>query len=372
MTAKNTQTAELPVVQSANPQQGFAERFTQGVIGEVMKIDQSVKFSEPQMKLLKKYFIVIDGVLKTAELNRLKKTEQYRDDLKVSWENVNMNKLSQDVADLSSIGIDCSLKNSVFFIPYKNNAINKYDLVPMFGFAGMETKARNFAIDYPKNIVFELVYSNDKFKEIKKDKNNKINTVTFEVVDSFDRGEIVGGFWMKEYEDETKNEVRVLTLRDIEKRKPKNASVEFWGGEKAVWKNGQKTKDTEAVEGWFEEMCMKTIKRHCFDSFVLSSEKMNEYATRFMLLEEASNRINATDEIQSLSEEVEQKANKKVMDFDDAEIVGSQQLNEAQPNNIPTPQTAGTAKMTMANTTDEAEKLLFNDGVGGEEEHPSF
>lgn len=334
-TTKNTQVAQF----QEPAKEGFAERFTNGVIGEILKIDQSVKFSDAQNKLLKKYFIVIDGVLKTAELNRLKKTEQYRDSLEVSWQNVNMNKLSQDVADLSSIGIDCSLKNSVFFIPYKNNALGKYDLVPMFGYAGMEQKARNFAIDYPKNIVFELVYSNDKFKEIKKDKNNKVNTVEFTITDSFNRGSLLGGYWMKEYEDETKNEVRVLSLEDIKKRKPKSASVEFWGGDKPIYKNGSKTSQTETVDGWFEEMCIKTIKRHCFDSFILSSEKMNEYATRFMLLENTANEIANTDDAESnLNEEIKQNANKTVMDFDEAEIVGSQQLNEAFLNDMPAPQ----------------------------------
>lgn len=371
MTAKNTQitpntqeTSNTPATLQGTPQNvGFAERFTQGVIGEVLKIDQSVKFSEPQMKLLKKYFIVIDGMLKTAELNRLKKSEQFRDALEINWANVNMNKLSQDVADLSSIGIDCSLKNSVFFIPYKNNTLNKYDLVPMFGYAGMEQKARNFAIDYPKNIVFELVYENDNFKEIKKDKDNKVNTVKFEVVDSFNRGAIKGGFWMKEYEDETKNEVRVLTIKDIEKRKPKNASVEFWGGEKAVWKNGSKTNQTEAVEGWFEEMCMKTIKRHCFDSFVLSSEKMNEYATRFMLLEQTANEISNTDDnAENLSQEVSKNANKKEIDFDDAEIMESHQLNEVLPNDIPV--ATGQPVKTKPNTLN-----FENDNSM---EHPSF
>jgi recombination protein RecT len=330
MTAtKNTQVAEF--TQTPNSQ-GFAERFTQGVIGEVLKIDQSVKFSDAQLKLLKKYFIVIDGVLKTAELKRQKTSEQYRDALEYNWANVNMNKLSQDVADLSSIGIDCSLKNSVFFIPFKNTALNKYDLTPMFGYAGMETKARNFAVEYPKDIIFKVVYSNDTFQEIVKDKDNPINTVVHKIVDSFNRGDIVGGYWWKIFDDETKNEVKVLTLRDIEKRKPKNASVEFWGGEKAVWKNGNKTNQTEAVEGWFEEMVMKTIKRHCFDSFVLSSEKMNEYATRFLLLEEKSNNVNDTDfASETLSNEVAQNANRKEFDFDEAEIVDEAPITPATP-----------------------------------------
>jgi recombination protein RecT len=333
MTAKNTQ---LAPAQEATQPLGISEKFTQGVIAHIMQLDHSVKFSEAQNKLLKKYFIVIDGVLKTAELKRQKTSEQYRDALEISWGNVNMNKLSQDVADLSSIGIDCSLKNSVFFIPFKNNALGKYDLTPMFGYAGMETKARNFAIEYPKDIVFKLVYSNDNFQEIIKDKDNPVNTVIHKVTDSFNRGDIVGGYWWKIFEDESKNEVKVLTLRDIEKRKPKNASVEFWGGEKAIWKGGQKTAKTEEVDGWFEEMCIKTIKRHCFDSFVLSSEKMNEYATRFLLLEEQANAITYSEnEGENLAQEVAQNANKKVMDFDDAEIVGSQQLNEAQPNNMP-------------------------------------
>ena len=86
----------------------------------------------------------------------------------------------------------------------------------------------------------------------------------FEINNPFDRGNIVGGFGYIEYPDSTKNKLVIMTKKDIEKRKPSYASVEFWGGTKKEKKNG-KWQETE-IDGWYEEMCLKTIKREVYSS----------------------------------------------------------------------------------------------------------
>lgn len=53
-------------------------------------------------------------------------------------------------------------------------------------------------------------------------------------------------------------------LKDILKRKPEKASGEFWGGKKTAWEKGQKVE--VETEGWFEEMCLKTVKREVYSA----------------------------------------------------------------------------------------------------------
>ena len=81
---------------------------------------------------------------------------------------------------------------------------------------------------------------------------------------AFDRGGIVGGFGYIEYTEPTKNKLIIMTLKDILKRKPEKASGEFWGGKKTAWEKGQKVE--VETEGWFEEMCLKTVKREVYSA----------------------------------------------------------------------------------------------------------
>jgi recombination protein RecT len=184
-----------------------------------------------------------------------------RDPLPVTWENVNMESLARSVVAYARIGLDPAQKNHINMIPYKNNTTGKYDIGFIEGYRGIELKAMKYGLDVPDAVIVELVYTNDKFKPIKKSLNNPYESYEFEIVDAFDRGEIKGGFYYHIYSKyPEKNKLVIMTLKDIEKRKPKYASSEFWGGEKDVWKDGKKV-GTEQVEGWFEKMCYKTIYR---------------------------------------------------------------------------------------------------------------
>jgi recombination protein RecT len=53
-------------------------------------------------------------------------------------------------------------------------------------------------------------------------------------------------------------------MADILKRKPEHAAAEFWGGLKNVWEDGKK--NTVELEGWKEEMYLKTLKREVFSA----------------------------------------------------------------------------------------------------------
>ena len=295
-----------------------SERFTQAVLKEFPNPgNQELALTNFQRKLIQNYFIKLDGVLKDSEVKRMSKSEQYRDPLAYSWNNVNINKLAQDVVAYSMIGLDPLQKNHINPIPYKNSKTNKYDITFIEGFNGLELKSRKYGFDVPENVIFELKYSSDKFKSIKKNINNKIESYEFEITDDFNRGTLEGGFYYMIYDNSEKNKLVVMNREQIEKRKPEYASAEFWGGEKDEWKNGQKTGNKIQIEGWEEEMYLKTLKRHCWNSVNIDSEKIDEHLLRII--------TNENDKVpQAVLEEINTNANKEVLgfkDISDAEVV---------------------------------------------------
>ncbi|WP_142783390.1 recombinase family protein [Changchengzhania lutea] len=268
-----------------------SERFTQAVIKEFPTglNSEAVELTSFQRKLIQNYFIKVDSVLGEAETKRLAKTEQYRDALPLTWANVNMHKLALDVVAYSSIGLDPMQKNHISPIPYKNNKTDKYDINLMEGFNGLELKARKYGFDVPDQVIFELKYSTDHFKSLKKNSERKVEGYEFDIINDFDRGELEGGFYYQMYSDNPeKNKLVVMTRGQIEKRKPKYASPEFWGGEKDKWVNGKKS-GKETIEGWEEEMFMKTLKRHCWDKVNIDSNKIDDFLSRTLENEAQAN-----------------------------------------------------------------------------------
>lgn len=295
-----------------------SDRFTNAVLKEFPSPgNQPLELTNFQRKLIQNYFIKIDGVLKESEVKRLGKSEQYRDALSYNWNNVNMNKLAQDVVAYSMIGLDPLQKNHINPIPYKNSKTQKFDITFIEGFNGLELKSKKYGFDVPTNVIFELKYSSDKFKSVKKNINNKIESYEFEITDDFNRGTLDGGFYYMEYENPEKNKLVVLNREQIEKRKPQYASAEFWGGEKDEYKNGSKTGEKIKIEGWEDEMYLKTIKRHCWNSINIDSEKIDEHLLRII--------TNENDRVpQAVMEDIERNANKEELgfaDISDAEVV---------------------------------------------------
>lgn len=265
-----------PTTTVAKKELSQSERFTMEVMKQFTNQAGEVKLTNFQKKLCQNYFIKIDQTLKDLEKKRMQKDEKYRDPLPFAWENVNLAKLAVDVVAFSAIGLDPTQPNHINCIPYKNTSTNKFDIGFIEGYRGKEIKVRKYGMDVPDDVIVELVYSNDKFSQFKRDMNNKVETYKFEVVDDFNRGDLVGGFYYHSFfSNPEKNRLRVFSKADIEKRKPQYASAEFWGGEKDNWVNGQKQGKVE-VAGWYDEMAYKTIYRAAFNAITIDSQKIDD------------------------------------------------------------------------------------------------
>lgn len=305
----------------AKKELSHSERFTQMVMKEHQaNAGQGVELTSFQKKLIQNYFVKLDGVLKEAEIKRQAKSEKYRDPLVLEWKNVNMEKLALDVVSFSSIGLDPLQSNHISLIPFKNNHTDKYDIVPMEGYNGIELKAKKYGLEAPDDAIIELVYKFDYFKPIKKDANNKIETYEYAPGENpFKRGEIVGGFYYQIYKDNLeKNKLVFWSVDEIEKRKPAYASAEFWGGEKDNWeydeKQGKNVKNGKIkVEGWRKEMLWKTLKRACWNDVTIDSEKIDIHY-RNILKSEKENALLAVQNDHA------ENANSETIDID-AEVV---------------------------------------------------
>lgn len=307
-TEKETPTPPVQQTLPAVKEPTVGERFTKMVMREFESITPGAQLTAFQKRLAQNYFVKLDQGLKAAEVKRMAKSEKYREALSYEWKNVNMEKLALDVVAFSSVGLDPLQPNHLSMIPYKNNATGKYEIGFIPGYRGVEVKAKKYGLDLPKDTVVELVYSNDVFKVIKKDINNKVEHYLFEVSDGFNRGDLIGGFYYHSFEDPTRNVVKTFNTKDIEKRKPKYASPDFWGGTKDKWENGQKV-GTEHVEGWLPEMYYKTVYRAAYNSLTIDSTKIDEAFTQMIAAEDS-----LKDE--KIQKEINDNANKEEIGFD--------------------------------------------------------
>lgn len=333
-----------------------SERFTAAVFKEYSSHAGEATLTNMQTKLIQNYFVKIDQVLKSAEIKRLAKSENYRDKLPVTWENVNMNKLAVDVMAWSSVGLDPTLPNQLSPIPFKNTSLNKYDINLMEGYVGLNIMANKFGFDSPDNIVIELIYSNDLFKQFKKDRNNSVESYEFTVENPFDRGDVVGGFYYLEYiKNPNKNKLRVFPLDEITKRIPDYASVEFWGGEKDEWVNGQRTGNKIKIEGWRNEMLYKTVARAAFKSIPLDSMKISSNMLDVMIREEEYFGRNDST-VSNAQNDINQNANKPEPDFTDHQVI-------SDPNFLPS--SAGESFLNGLNDGDGQSQELKDNSTSG-------
>ena len=196
----------------------------------------------------------------------------------------------------------------------------------MKGYKGLEYIATQLSLYPIRNIIVELIYSNDVFEIVNKDNITRYN---FIIKNPFDRGEIIGGFGYIQYVDESRNKIITLSKKDIDKRKPAYAAAEFWGGEKDKWENGKKV-GKEKIEGWYEEMARKTIARATYNAVAIDPKKVNEsYA---YVIENNDNTYENVIEGQ-VAEEIEEKANKELIDIETGEIKNIEE-NASADNNI--------------------------------------
>lgn len=246
-----------------------SERFANKVLMEFGRNNAGqLRITDYQRTLIQGYFIAIDRALNNAEVRRANSNKnnsdhKYDNILPITWANVNLESLAQDVVHYARIGLDMMQKNHLYAIPFKNNTTNKYDINLMEGYVGIQFIAEKYALEKPVNVVTELVYSTDQFTVLKKDKNRPYDSYEFEITNVFNRGEVIGGFGYIEYDNPTKNKLVIMSIADILKRKPEKASAEFWGGKTTRWQNGKKQE--VQMDGWYEEMCLKTLKRFVFN-----------------------------------------------------------------------------------------------------------
>lgn len=301
----------------------FSERFSHMVIREYTGNIGETNLTAFQKRLIQNYFIATDMALKAAEDKRMKKSENYRDVIAVAWPNVNMEGLALNVVACAKIGYDPALPNHISMVPYKNNKTQKYDIGFIEGYRGRELKAKKYGYEVPDHVIVELVYSKDRFVPIKKDKDNKVETYSFRISENpFDRGDIVGGFYYHMYDEmPEKSKLMFYPLSEIEKRKPQYASVEFWGGEKTVYgEDGKKTKEKEKVDGYFAEMCWKTIYHMAYRAITIDSEKIDDNLMRILENEKTLEANREPQNLEALREiNVEQKGNKKNLNVHDIE-----------------------------------------------------
>lgn len=247
-----------------------SEKFTNKVLKEFGgSVAGAMQVTDYQRTLIQGYFIVIDRALKAAEEERVRKNannkdHKYDNELPINWNTVNLNDLALDLVHYARMGLDMTQDNMLFPIPYKNNKRGWYDVNLMEGYNGIRYIAEKYAVEVPTAVTIEVVYSTDSFKPIKKGKDNRVENYEFEINNAFDRGDIVGGFAYLEFTDPTKNELIIMPMKDILKRKPQYASANFWGGKTKTWENGKQV-ETEC-EGWLDEMVRKTIIREAFSA----------------------------------------------------------------------------------------------------------
>ncbi len=292
----------------AKKEESLSTRFMTAITKEFTSAVDAPALTSHQRRLAQNYFIALDQALEKAEQRRNSK----KNDLPVTWANVNMQQLALDVVAAARVGLDPAQPNHVNMVPYKNNKTGKYDIGFIDGYRGIELKAVKYGLDVPDGVIVELVYANDRFQPIKKDIRNKVESYEFEVSNPFDRGEIVGGFYYHAYKNNPeKNKLVVMSLKDILKRKPQYAAAEFWGGEKTIWKDG-KPAGKEKVEGWYEHMCWKTIYRAAYRDITIDSQKIDDDYMRLKKQEELFGD-------RELEAEIEAEANGPVIDIEYAE-----------------------------------------------------
>lgn len=280
-----------------------SERFMNMVVKEFTSGVGEPRLTDFQRRLAQNYFIALDSTLKTAEEKRQKSKVnnngkwELKNPSPIGWPTINMERLARDVVSAARVGLDPAQKNHIAMSPFKNNTTGKYDIVFIEGYRGVEVKATKYGLEVPDAVTVELVYSTDKFKAIRKDHNHPFDSYEFEITDSFKRGDIVGGFYYYLYKDcPEKNRLVVFTIKDILKRKPKHAAVEFWGGEKDIWQDGKKV-GTEKVEGWYEEMCYKTVYRAAYGSITIDSQKIDDDYLHLKQLEREADDAEFEEEI---------------------------------------------------------------------------
>ncbi len=288
----------------------MSERFTNAVIGEFQSTIGGIELTAYQKKLAQHLFIKVDVALKDLEAKRIK------DNRKVSpyeWKNVNMEKLAIDSIHRIELGLDALIPNHISVIPYFNGKKNLYDLDLRIGYEGNDYYRRNMATEEPVNIIYELVYSKDKFTVIKKNNNQKFDSYEFQIDNPFDRGAVIGGFGYIEYKDISKNVLVLVSEKEFLSSKAAAQSNKFWDKHQA-------------------KMRLKTLVHRTTEHIKLDPEKIN---ASFLIVE--NQELAAANELPNnlATDEINQNANEEIIDIPtEEEQQGTDGMTESEKKEI--------------------------------------
>lgn len=281
--------------------QNYGQRFTSEVMKQFGNEVGTVELSQYQKKLAQHLFIAIDTQLKFLESRR-----QDRDakGFPIVWTNINMAKLALDAMHRIELGLDALIPNHIHAIPYYNKTLKKYDLDLRIGYVGKDFYRRKMALDEPEDIIYELVYSTDKFKPVKKTKDNPVESYDFEIMNPFERGEVIGGFGYVVYKEPERNKLVIVSKADFDKSRKIAKSDDFW-------KNHTR------------EMQFKTLVHRVTSTLNVDPEKIN---ASFMAVEMGDSEISAEREIQ------EGMAGAEVIDIEAVEKEKADPMEDPQPD----------------------------------------
>lgn len=268
----------------------MSERFTNAVIGEFQSTIGGIELTPYQKKLAQHLFIKVDIGLKDLEAKRIK---DKRKATPYEWKSVNMEKLAIDAIHRIELGLDALIPNHISIIPYFNSKKKLYDLDLRIGYEGNDYYRRNMATEEPANIIYELVYSKDRFVVIKKSKEQKFDSYEFEITEPFDRGKVVGGFGYIEYKDQSKNILVLVSEKEFLVSKSAAQSNRFWDKHQA-------------------KMRLKTLVHRTTEHIKLDPEKIN---ASFVIVEKQE--FEAVDMLpdNSIQDEINDNANEEIIDI---------------------------------------------------------
>lgn len=217
-------TEKQTAVTKAGPTQG--ERFTNMVLHKFSSLVGKMEVSPHQKRLAQHLFLKIDASLKELEGKRIANKQQ--DKAPIVWANLNLDKLAIDAVHRIDLGLDALIDNHIHVIPYRNKQTGKYDVDLRIGYAGRDYYRRRAAVHEPKEIVYELVYSSDHFRPIKRSAQVKVEGYEFEITKPFERGDVIGGFAYLVYENMEMNKLVLVSEKDFQRSKALAQTDEFW------------------------------------------------------------------------------------------------------------------------------------------------
>jgi recombination protein RecT len=272
-----------------------SERFLNNVQAQfAAEAGSPLAFSDYEKTLAQHLFLKLDSVLQDFEAKRLKDGKNQQ--TPYTWHNINMRKLSLDAVHTVQLGLDALIANHIHPVPYFNGKEKKYDLDLRVGYVGKAYYRMEAAVEKPKDVIIELVYSTDHFKPMKKSFSNNVESYEFEIKQPFDRGNIIGGFGYLVFEDNSKNKLILVSEADFEKSRKAAKGDTFWSKHPA-------------------EMRYKTLVHRVTENLQVDPKKVN---ASYLYVENKE-----TEE--TVTREISENANSEYIDVEYEEVVDEKQ-----------------------------------------------